>query len=75
MNNKKMSDQILILEAAASVRKELLQNRIDGEPDIMTTPILVRLCSLYSLLDLDALKQVVEEAEANEAEFETKKAA
>ena len=54
---KRLSDQVLILEAIGNVRREL-KPQISGRERI---DVMVRLATLYSLLDVSRLKRIVEQ--------------
>jgi len=56
--NKRLGDQVLILEAVSKVRQEFKDAVGRGESFIVTGEIMVRLCTLYSLLNVDQLKDV-----------------
>lgn len=59
--NRRIGDQVLVLDAIRSVRSEL--NRAKDESSIVTGEILVRLVTLYSLLNVEQLKDIAEQAD------------
>lgn len=61
---RRLADQVLILEAIESVRQELKDKM--HESWIVHGEILVRLVTLYSLLDPTRLKQIVKETDDRE---------
>lgn len=74
MYNRRLEDQSLILRAISCVRKELIARVKRGHGDIHISKVLIRLSTLYSLLDVERLKDIVEEKD-NRDQFERKKAA
>lgn len=57
--NKRLGDQILILDAISNVRKELKRDM----PQKDAFEVMMRLTTLYSILNVDQLKDVAEEAD------------
>lgn len=57
--NKRLGDQILILDAISNVRKELKRDM----PQKDAFEVMMRLTTLYSILNVDQLKVVVEQAD------------
>lgn len=62
MKNKRISDQILILQAVQCVREELAEASANKAGEIETTKIMTRLASLYSCINtsqvvVEVLKQ------------------
>lgn len=57
---RRLSDQALILEAIGNVRKEFRAKSERGESFIVTGEVMVRLGTLYSLLNVEQLKALVE---------------
>lgn len=55
---KRLRDQVLILEAIGQVKRELEDKK--AESWIVTGEVMVRLATLYSLLDVTRLKAIVE---------------
>lgn len=58
--NRRLNDQVLILEAVSSVRKEFRASVERGDSFLDTGPILIRLVTLYSLLDVEQIKEAVD---------------
>lgn len=57
---KRLSDQVLILQAVGQVRAELKQAYARGENFIVIGEVMLRLATLYSLLNVEQLTQAVE---------------
>lgn len=62
---KNIRDQVIIIEAINEVRKELRELGPDA-PMIETLPVVTRLSTLYSVLDLQAITEAIEMAEQTE---------
>ena len=63
---RRLGDQALILEAVMSVRKELTDAAEAKAGSINTGEILMRLATLYALLDAKGLLWVVAQADSRE---------
>jgi hypothetical protein len=72
MQNRRLEDQTLILEAISNVRKELRARIARGNNSIEINKVMLRLGTLYSLLDVERLAQITQEADTRLA-FEEKK--
>ena len=55
MSNRRLSDQVLILEGIADIRQELKVAKDAGESNKVIWPILTRLVCMYSLIHTDQL--------------------
>lgn len=64
--NRRLNDQVLILEAISNVRKELKARADRGESWIEIGKVMVRLTTLYSLLNVDQIKVAVEAADTRD---------
>lgn len=63
MKNRRLSDQVEILQAISNVRKELKARAARGETGYRISPVMTRLSTLYALLDVERLAQVVTETD------------
>ena len=63
MRNRRLSDQVMILEGIANIRTELKAAAEAGENDISMFPILQRLVTMYSLLETEQLVRAVQLAD------------
>ena len=61
MRNRRLGDQLLILDGIKDVRVELAEAASRSESTIVMNEILTRLLSMYSLLDPDTLSTSVTE--------------
>jgi len=59
---RRLNDQVLILDAISNVRKELKQDM----PQKDAFEVMMRLTTLYSILNVDQLKVVAEQADDRE---------
>lgn len=70
MKQKRLSDQVLVMSAIRQVKRELEQHMVKDQSDwtvsYHTAEILVRLGTLYSLLDLDKLTYLVLQADTRQ---------
>lgn len=60
---RRLEDQVYVLEAIAQVREELKRAAERGENGIVTGEILMRLSSLYTLLNTDRLLEAAKVAD------------
>ena len=60
---KRLKDQLIIMNSIAEVKSELKAAVQAKEPSIVTLPILERLTTLYSVLDLDVIAEAIEQDE------------
>jgi hypothetical protein len=66
MNNNRLQDQVLILQAVKQVKAEL--ERCDPNQWITQGEIMLRLVTLYSLLDIDRITLLALRADTRRSE-------
>jgi hypothetical protein len=71
---KRLADQVYVLEAISSVRAELKRANKRGANNLEMSEIFTRLTSLYPLLNVDKLKDIVEQADVRGNKNERKAA-
>lgn len=74
MNVRRINDQIAIMDGIMMLKGELSKAHHSQQPSYVTTDILLRLNTLYGLLDIPRLKELTEQADTRTNKLEVKKA-
>ena len=72
---RRLGDMVLVLEAIGEVKRELRLANRRGEGNIVMSEIFTRLMTLYTLLDITRLKDVVKQIDSRQEKITNKEAA